>query len=211
MRKLLFFALFVTGILGAIGFIFWEQEYKFTLPTPAPENLKQVDTGDSVWLEFTGPTTRKGMFIHFFNRDCPCSRFNITEFQSMVRRFGDEIEFMAIVQDEGNPDAAAEFAKEYNLGIKVIYDAEGTIADSLGVYSTPQAVLIKEGKIFYKGNYNRARFCVSRNTKFAEQALQALIDDEEPPYFPAVAHTAYGCELPSNQSNDSNKNWLSIF
>ncbi len=211
MRKLLLFTLFVMGIMGAIGYIFWEQEYKFTLPTPIPENLKEVDAGDSVWLDFAEPTDRKGMFIHFFNRDCPCSRFNITEFESMVRRFGDNIEFMAVIQEEGNSKAAAEFRKEYDLGIPVIYDQAGAIADSLGVYSTPQAVLIRNGKIFYKGNYNRARFCVSRNTKFAELALQALVNDEEPPYFPSVAYTAYGCELPSNQPNESSKNWLSIF
>jgi len=211
MRKVLLFSFFAATILSGIGWIFWEQEYKFTLPTPVPAELRQVETGDSVTLELNGLSASSNLFIHFYNNDCPCSRFNISEFESMVRRYSPDVQFLAVVQHEESSDAAASFIDEYDLGIPVIYDKNGAIADSLGVYSTPQAVLIRQGKVFYKGNYNRARFCVSRNTKFAELALEALVNNEEPPYFPSVAYTAYGCELPSNNQNKSRNNWISIF
>ena len=211
MRKVVFFIFFVTAILLTIGVIFLEQEYKFTLPTPVPEDLAILKTGDSVNVDLPLEAGKKGAFVHFYNNDCPCSRFNINEFQSMVRRFGNEVSFIAVIQDE-KKDADAEFKEKYDLGIPIISDPEGSIADALGVYSTPQAVLIREGKVFYKGNYNRARFCVSRNTKFAELALEALVNDKEPPYFPTVAYTAYGCELPSNTEQSKNSiNLLTIF
>ncbi len=210
MQKIFLFLTLVIIALGGIGYLFWEQEYKYTLPTPVPQDLKQVNQGDSIQTDLPLEAGKQGVFVHFYNYDCPCSRFNITEFQSMVRRFSDEIQFIAVLQSD-EPDARKieEFRKKYDLGIEVVTDPDGKIADQLGIYSTPQAVLIKDQKIFYKGNYNRARFCVSRNTKFAEIALQALLKGEEPPFFPEVALTAYGCELPSN-SND-NKSLLSIF
>ncbi|MCA6074681.1 TlpA family protein disulfide reductase [Fulvivirga sedimenti] len=212
MQKILLFLALTLTALGGIGFLFWEQEYKYTLPTPIPQNLKQVETGDSVEAILPRLPGKKGVFVHFYNYDCPCSRFNITEFQSMVRRYSDDIQFIAVLQSEDqDPLKIEEFKKKYDLGIEVIDDPDGSIADALGIYSTPQAVLIQDHKIYYKGNYNRARFCVSRNTKFAEIALDAMLNGEEPPYFPEVALTAYGCELPSNSEANNSTNLLSIF
>ncbi len=130
----------------------------------------------------------------------------------MVRRHADSVEFVAILQADKNDQAGIEeFKKKYDLGIRVINDPEGSIAATLGVYSTPQAVLIKDETIFYKGNYNRARFCLSRNTKFAEIALQAMVNNEPAPEFPEVALVAYGCELPSNTSEPDQSTLFSIF
>ena len=119
----------------------------------------------------------------------------------MVRRYSDKVNFIAVLQTEGqDADEVQRFRRKYDMGIKVISDSKGEIAKALGVYSTPQAVILKNDTIFYKGNYNRARFCLSRNTRFAELALEALINDESPPVFPSTAEIAYGCELPSNST-----------
>lgn len=120
----------------------------------------------------------------------------------MVKKFSSEVEFIAILNTKSDDQSAINrFKHKYDLGITTIIDKDGSIARSLGVYSTPQAVLLSERTIYYKGNYNKARFCLSKNTKFAEQALIALVDDEPPPVFPSIAVISYGCELPSNTSN----------
>lgn len=210
LKKVLLFSLLLLICLGGIGYVFWEQEYKYTMPTPVPADLAQINNGDSVELPFT--TSKKNLFIHFYNYDCPCSRFNINEFQSMVRRHSDSVEFIAVLQADKNDKAGIEkFKKKYDLGIRVINDPDGNIASILGIYSTPQAVLIKNNQLFYKGNYNRARFCLSRNTKFAEMALQAMVNNEPAPEFPEVALVAYGCELPSNESESDKSILFSIF
>lgn len=192
-------ALFII-CFGSILFIFWQQEVKFTLPTPKPDNLEVVEKGDSVNLPLLKEYASKPLYIHFYNYDCPCSRFNMKEFELMVAKFNDDVNFLAIVESSGEAksDAGREFKEKYKLNIPTITDSDGTFAKAFGIYSTPQAVLIKDSKIFYKGNYNKARFCTSKNTKFAEMALEALINNEAPPEFPLLATIPYGCELPSH-------------
>lgn len=199
MRKILALLLFVLCI-ACIGFIFWKQELQFIKPTPKPENLVQIDMGDSIDIALFENYNTKPLYIHFYNYDCPCSRFNIKEFELMVAKYKDQINFLAILQssDPLNSTATKDFESKYGLGIPTIYDADGKYADNLGIYSTPQAVLVKDSKIFYKGNYNKARFCTSKNTRFAEMALEALLNNEAAPDFPLLATIPYGCELPSN-------------
>ncbi|NMM50393.1 TlpA family protein disulfide reductase [Marinigracilibium pacificum] len=194
--KKIFFGIWVLVILSSIGYIFYEQEYRFLLPTPVPEDLVQVERGDSVnisSIDLSGKT-----FIHFYNRECPCSRFNIDEFKKMVTDYGDSVNFIAVIEATDKKELS-EFISKYDLGIKTVIDNDGNIAKALGVYSTPQAVIVEDHHIFYKGNYNKARFCTSKNTRFAELALKALAAGTSPPNFPELAYISYGCELPANK------------
>ncbi|MBX2844237.1 MAG: TlpA family protein disulfide reductase [Flammeovirgaceae bacterium] len=203
--KIVLFSGILLFFLGVISFIFWQQELKYIQPTPKPANLVKIEIGDSISIPEFDFTSQK-IFIHFYNYSCPCSRFNIKEFQSLVRKYSGQVNFIAVLQttkeDEG---AVKEFKEKYNLGIPILEDPKGKIAKTLGVYSTPQAVVLDENKIFYKGNYNKARFCLSSNTKFADLALNALVNQHEPPEFPELATIAYGCELPSNSLQTDSK------
>jgi peroxiredoxin len=191
--------------MSIMGWLFWKQEYQFLRPTAKPNHLQNVVHGDTVdlsYLKREGIT--KNTFIHFYNYDCPCSRFNIKEFEALVKKYSNEIEFVAVLQaDDIDVDAIRAFKKKYDLGIRIIDDPKGEVANSLGVYSTPQAVILKENKLYYRGNYNKARFCMSKNTKFAEIALRALVNNELLPALPSIALVPYGCELPSNRDNKS--------
>ncbi|MFQ3212694.1 MAG: peroxiredoxin [Marivirga sp.] len=190
---------FIVLCFSTIMFIFWKQEVKFTLPTPKPTDLEQIAIGTEVALNLVTDSS-KITFIHYYNYDCPCSRFNINEFKQMYYKYKDQIDFTVVVQaaDE-RKDAKQLFKEKYELDIKVIHDKNGTIAKTLGIYSTPQAIIIKNNQLYYRGNYNKARFCTSRNTKFAELALSAAINNEKTPWMPQLATVAYGCELPSNE------------
>jgi len=205
--RILFAGLLTLSILTAIGLIFWQQEWQFSKPTAVPDNYTKVQKGDSLsneLLSSLGLEADEQAFIHFYNFDCPCSRFNIKEFQNLVIQYNSEVKFLAVLEtvDKGNNEIQ-EFKDKYDLGINIHLDKKGGIAEQLGVYSTPQAVLIKNQQIFFSGNYNKARFCTTQNTKFASLALSAMVEDREPPVFPELATIAYGCELPANGNTNT--------
>ena len=207
--KSIIFSISTLLILSLVGWIFWEQEYKFSLPTPIPQNLNEVAIGDSVIGNQFG---NKGItYIHFYNRDCPCSRFNIQEFKNLVIKHSDQINFIAVLETKDlSKDEITEFKDKYDLSIPIIDDPIGDIANNYGVYSTPQVVIIKDSRIFYKGNYNKARFCLTRNTRFAEQALDAAVNNKPLPEFPEIAIVPYGCELPTNNESKSILSFLNL-
>ncbi|MDH5476315.1 MAG: redoxin domain-containing protein [Cyclobacteriaceae bacterium] len=201
LKKYLLYSTFFITIFGLILFIFWKQEYKYTRPTPIPENLNHIVKGDSIDLSSFGQITKKNVFVHFYNYDCPCSRFNIKEFKTLVRKYSDQVQFIAIIQTtEKDLDQIDWFKNKYDLGISTFIDPKGELANALGVYSTPQAVIIKDDIVYYKGNYNKARFCTTKNTRFAEIALSALTEGKELPMLPSIAEIAYGCGLPDEKS-----------
>ncbi len=199
------------GLIGTVFVAFWWQEWQYLLPTPVPEGYQEVFVGKEipkdVLLQFSElqknsnqTTTQKPIFIHFFSPFCPCSKFNIVHINYLVKRYGDEIDFYAVIFNDSEYEMEfIEFAEKYKIPIPTILDKENTIASSCGIYSTPQAAIItKEGKLFYKGNYNISRYCNDRNTNFAEQALGALLEGKNPPDFGELATKAYGCELPED-------------
>lgn len=200
-------AMLALSILTAIGLIFWQQEWQFSKPTPIPENFVDFQSGDSIpddLLTSLGIEKDEQLFVHFYNFDCPCSRFNIKEFENLTIRYESEVKFLAVLETVGkDQNEIQKFKDKYDLGIQIHLDETGAIAEKLGVYSTPQAVLIKNQQIYYKGNYNKARFCTTKNTKFASLALKAMVNGKEPPVFPELATIAYGCELPSNGNNNT--------
>ncbi|WP_340153758.1 hypothetical protein [uncultured Marivirga sp.] len=199
--------LLILSVLTGIGLIFWHQEWKFSKPTPIPAGYSSLQRGDSVSKNVLSSLEigeEDQAFIHFYNFDCPCSRFNIKEFQNLVIQYGSKVKFLAVLETvERNESEIEEFREKYSLGIDIHLDREGVIASELGVYSTPQAVLIKNQQVYFSGNYNKARFCTTQNTKFASIALSAMVSDKEPPVFPELASIAYGCELPANGNTDT--------
>ncbi|WMN11817.1 redoxin domain-containing protein [Marivirga salinae] len=205
--RIFFSIIFILSILTGIGFIFWHQEWRFSKPTPVPKNYINIESGDSLSIDLLsslGIKADEQLFIHFYNFDCPCSRFNIKEFQNLVIQYESEVKFLAILETIDKKESEIRtFREKYDLGIDIHLDKQGTIAEQLGVYSTPQAVLIKNQQIYFSGNYNKARFCTTQNTKFASLALSAMVEGKEAPVFPELATIAYGCELPANGNTNT--------
>ncbi len=198
------------GLIGAIFATFWWQEWQYLLPTPIPEGYQEVFVGkqvpQSVLHQFikkensVEKETKKPIFIHFFSPFCPCSKFNIAHINYLVERYSGEVDFYAVIFNDSEYEMEfIDFAEKYDIPIPTILDKNNTIASSCGIYATPQAaILTKEGKLFYKGNYNVSRYCNDRNTNFAEQALGALLEGKNPPDFGDLSDKAYGCELPED-------------
>jgi hypothetical protein len=78
-----------------------------------------------------------------------------------------------------------------------VADAGGERAAQLGVYSTPQAVLLTgDGRIYFRGNYNSSRYCIDRRSEFMRIAIEALLEGAPQAPVPSEAAIAYGCPLP---------------
>ncbi|MFC5412264.1 thioredoxin fold domain-containing protein [Larkinella bovis] len=165
------------------------------MPTPVPETYKPVKTGTVIALNnFVNLPAKKPVLLHFFNPDCPCSRFNKAHFKSLVRHYSPQVDFVVVVQSSKRW-SVADIQRKLDLNLPVLFDK--TLATACGVYSTPQAVLLDDQhRLYYRGNYNRSRYCTDEKTSYAKRALNELLQRNSVPVFDRIALTAYGCSLP---------------
>lgn len=184
----------------AVGKIFWEQELKYTKPTPVPVGYSTIPVNKVLDLGIDSfRRSQKPRHLHFYNPHCPCSKFNKSHCTSLVNEYEGKIDFYIIIPSENDLESIRE---EFGPSVSVIADTDNKIADTCGVYSTPQAVLIdKQGKLYYRGNYNKARYCTDKSTNFAQLAIDSLLQNKAAPNFGLLSTTSYGCELDA-------KNWF---
>jgi hypothetical protein len=191
----------LTLLFGIIITIFWQQELQYALPTPVPQDYRPVLPEQPVDLaSYVKQPLTKPVLLHFFSADCPCSRFNIDHFRYLVGRYRDSIDFYVVLPGENTQEVARQFKDQYDLALPVLIDHDERLAEACGVYSTPQAVVVtNQSELYYRGNYNRARYCTARGTSYAELAIKALQLGAPPPYFAELATQSYGCQLPSKR------------
>jgi len=194
MRKgsiIIWLAFLFTGIIA----LFWYNEWVYNLPTPIPENYIPVNSGTRIDIAWKSPSNNnKPLFLHFFNPHCPCSRFNIPYFKSLVRQYGQEVDFAIVIISDEHP-TVREIQDRFELNIPVLFDT--AIALSCGVYSTPQAAIIGvDHKLYYRGNYNKSRYCTDKNSNYAQMALDALLHRRPAMGFDQRALKIYGCQAP---------------
>lgn len=191
------------ALLAFVSAVFWWQDLQYSLPTPRPASLHQksigtlVDLPSAIRAHIT--RLRRPVLLHFFNPNCPCSRFNLDHLRLLVQKYRGAVEFVAVLQGEPGDGLIAAF-ESLQIGIPGTADPEGKIAAALGVYATPQAVIVdRNGRLFYRGNYNLNRYCTNRQTEFVRIGLEAALANEQPLAVTAAASVAYGCPLPSNR------------
>ena len=185
----------------AIGIVFWRYQWKYSLPTPVPVNYQDVRRGTLIQFPASAQLLqtpgKKPLFLHFFNPDCPCSRFNMPQFKALVQQYEDKVDF-AIVVMSPKIFTPAELQSKFDLPHPIPVLRDSAIAVACGVYSTPQAVLFDAGgKLYFRGNYNRSRYCTDERTGFAKQALDGLLHNDYSITFSPQALKAYGCTLPT--------------
>lgn len=187
--------LWLLALLSIIGALFWYNDWVYQLPTPVPENYKPVTTGTVITLnKLAELPDNRPVLLHFFNPNCPCSRFNKNHFRSLVQQFGQKVNFVVVVMS-AKTYSVQEIQDKIGLDIPVLFDP--SIARSCGVYSTPQAVLLDaQHRLYFRGNYNRSRYCTDEKTSYAKIALAGLLRNESDPVFDQFALTSYGCTLP---------------
>jgi thiol-disulfide isomerase/thioredoxin len=183
-------------LLSAVGALFWYNEWRYHLPTPVPPNYKPIANGQLIKLSGSlAADHSKPVFLHFFNPDCPCSRFNIPGFKSLVKQYAGQVNFVVVVMNNDRY-SAKEIQDKFGLDVPVLFDP--SLAAACGVYSTPQAVLLDtRHKLYYRGNYNRSRYCTDVKTNYAKMAITGLLHDHTRLFFDRMALQSYGCSLPN--------------
>lgn len=195
MKRKLLLGLLLSFLFVLISFLFWKNEYKYSLPTPIPENHQDVALGTFIDLAEKNTARNKAVFIHFFNPDCPCSRFNIPHVSGLIKKYGDKVDFEIVVLNKTKNYTIAEIQRKFDATVPVYFDE--AIAKKCGVYSTPQAVLIDASqKLYYRGNYNKTRYCTNADSNYAQMAIDSLLNQNNIPLFDALALKSYGCSLP---------------
>jgi hypothetical protein len=182
-------------VFSAIAYIFWYQELQYLLPTPVPADYKVVLPDEIVHLD-TGLIPQqhaKPKLLHFFNPECPCSRFNLRHFLFLQQQYHDKVDFYVVVTAHEKVSPAKALLEK---GITIVVDQGEKLAKACGVYSTPQAALIQNtNKLYFRGNYNRSRYCTDKNSNFVQMAMDSLIARKGPPHFGELATHSYGCSI----------------
>ncbi|MDT3403264.1 DUF6436 domain-containing protein [Mucilaginibacter terrae] len=195
MKKLLI-SLWLVLLIVALGALFWYNEYRYTLPTPVPQNYKAISSGAIINLPSNLQYNKsKPVFLHFFNPECPCSRFNIAHVKTLIKQYGNRASFIVVLitKEDIRPE---EVKEKFDLDVPVISDR--VLATACGVYSTPQAVILNaQNQLMYRGNYNSSRYCTDKKTEYARQALNDVLQDIPVASLP-MASKAYGCSLADN-------------
>ncbi|MCD0465298.1 peroxiredoxin [Flavobacterium sp. ENC] len=195
MAKKILLSLWFSLLLFAILFLFWQNEFKYSLPTPIPQNYHKVAMGSRIDLGKCWAMNNKPVFIHFFNPDCPCSRFNIAHVSGLIKKYGDRINFKIVVLNPDKNFTIDEIQKKFGAAVPVYFDT--AMAKKCGVFSTPQAVIIDPSQhLYYRGNYNKTRYCTNADSNYAQMAIDSLLEQTKTPSFDALALRAYGCSLP---------------
>ncbi|MEM9341038.1 MAG: AhpC/TSA family protein [Bacteroidota bacterium] len=192
MRKLVTYTSLVV-IFSLIAAFFYIQEIQYWTPTPLPKGFKPIAIGTKVDLNLFRSSEKK--LIHFYNPNCPCSKFNTPSYKALLKQYRHDFDCYVVIQKaiKGLDNKEADFLKELN--VKIVVDLDKRLANAYGVYSTPQIVLVDEmDQIYYRGNYNQARYCTNPQTNFAKIAIDSMLRGSEY-LFPSSAFTAYGCSL----------------
>ncbi len=193
-----FIAVWLAVITFGISYIFWYQEWKYSLPTPVPSNYQAINSGTRVSIKSIPGLehSSKPLFLHFFNPNCPCSRFNITHFKSLVKEYGQKIDFAVVALSSNSRYTEKDIQQKFDLAIPVVFDS--SYAAACGVYSTPQAALINtDQSLYYRGNYNKSRYCTDKKTNYAQIAIDSLLAEQRQPVLGPAATVSYGCVLPT--------------
>jgi hypothetical protein len=196
-QKALVASTIAAALLFLCGWIFWLEDWRYSLPTPRPAGLIQPPFGSVPALSrIVDARGERPTLVHVFNPECPCSRFNVEHVRALAAEYGDRVQVVALLQGDDR-DRALERFESLRIPAEPIVDVDGSLAADVGVYSTPQAVILAaDGSLYYRGNYNRARYCDDRRTEFARIALDALLAGDALPPLPPEATNAYGCALP---------------
>jgi hypothetical protein len=190
-------ALWLMILLSAVVYLFWQSEWKYSLPTPVPANYAPVKTGDYIKIKSIAfKDNSKPVLIHFFNPDCPCSRFNVPHIKSLIKKYNQEMNFAIVVLENDKKYTVKEIQEKFGMELPVSFDK--SIAVQCGVYSTPQAVILdSQSRLYYRGNYNKSRYCTNTSSNYAQIAIDSLLNKSANPHFNQYALKAYGCSLPN--------------
>lgn len=198
MKKIAVIVILSSIFLAIVG-TFWFQEMQYLMPTPVPKGYTVVRPEDFIRYDTTLilQQHQKPKLLHFFNPECPCSRFNLKHFRALNKEYGETIDFYVVVDSDEKINPAKELIDSQ---VTIVVDKDKKLASACGVYSTPQAAIIQtSNRLYFRGNYNRSRYCTNKESNFVQMALDSLAAEKKPPIFNELATSSYGCSIPTSE------------
>lgn len=187
--------------LLAAGAVLWIQDGRYGQATPRPAGLEDAVIGAPLdWPDAIADHLRPGRpaLLHFFNPDCPCSRFNLDHVRELRRRHTDDIDVVMVVESDATPGPGFQVP---DLPVRHVHDVDGALADLAGVYATPVAVVLdREHRVTYVGNYTVTRYCNDPAGEPARVAIERTLGIAPSPTDATEAPVPYGCPLPSDEA-----------
>jgi len=148
---------------------------------PLPPPGSRVEIGQVIELPTAIRRMRDGrpLWIHVYGATCPCSRRVLSATMAFERRLADQVQVIAL-----NVGSPSDVIEDRLLGLRwrgpVLADPDGSLAKSLGVVSTPQAVIVlPDDRVAFRGNYGR-RGDHSSQSQF-EEAISAVLAGRQAP------------------------------
>ncbi len=175
---------------------------QYLLPTPVPEDYRVVLPNEVIEYDsFLIPQHySKPRLLHFFNPDCPCSRFNLKHFNSLQKKYAHQVDFFVVVTSQEKVMSAKKLLTEKD--VTIVVDADERLEKACGIYSTPQAALIQTtNRLYFRGNYNRSRYCTDPISNFVQMAMDSLLNQKAPPHFSELATQSYGCSISKKEES----------
>ena len=100
MRKLLVITWLILLCYRSRGVILAYNEWVYHLPTPCSPKLQASLPWPGYCInDALKHVDGKPVFLHFFNPDCPCSRFNMSNFEAIVKQYGWQVDFVIVVMN----------------------------------------------------------------------------------------------------------------
>ncbi len=181
-------------IFGLVLYVFWTSDIRNRLIS-TQKDIPAV--GSTVKIgDLTLDTSADKMYLHFYDQNCHYSKKNIAHLDKLIAETHEAIQWIIVTKtDVGIGTTPIErFGKQ----VKWVVDADGTIADRMGVFMTPQAVLLEGSTIYYRGNYTKnGAFCGADNIKSSNPAIaiQSKLKGQPLPFLMATSNSYVGCPL----------------
>jgi thiol-disulfide isomerase/thioredoxin len=103
-----------------------------------PAALSGVDPGDALLADISG----RRAAILFFSVDCPHCQWQIPIFNEAMRRFGAEVEFVAVALN--NRQKTEMFIQANDVRVKVLIDQKGGVGRIFGISELPVLFLVDQ-------------------------------------------------------------------
>ena len=129
--------------------------------------------------------------------------------KQLAKNYGKDVVFLAVVPTSFVGRAEA-ICRRYDLPMPVVAGEGEQLARACGVYATPQAALVDAvGKPYYRGNYNKSRYCTTAHSNYAQMAIDFLLAGTPAP--PSMTSppppTAVNCQCIKTETGSGLTGW----
>lgn len=190
--------LLMATMCGIVIHLFWTNEFQYyqtpKLPAAAPQVGSLLPK-----LAIDEILSGGSSFIHFYDAECLMSQVNMPHVvNSLLAKQSKGLNKIVVYRGKNNSE---QLRADYNLPshVRLIQDPDFSLANSMGIVSTPYAAIIEsKGTLYFRGNYLMSTgICGPTNisTSAPALALSRIEKESEAPIFPSYQTLAWGCQF----------------